>query len=405
MKTVVYKGVLVSMFALALASCATEAPPPPPPPPPAPAGPPVALSPVVSDAASVYLEYVKTAREMTPDFATAEVIQTKLQQGAAYEPKQLARGAVAYAAIVAMQEPSFRSELRAYAANPESRAQLINNIMSNPAAAANIPGANIAARRVILALSSHGESVYKAGARVKQAAYDIQKQHWSREFIKTRDVRLSQAKINSTTAHPVAADQSNQLLVAALTGQGMVTQATSAAYSTDQAATIAATSTGQHDPIVAQKLTAQDLQPGVTLPANMFDAPYTATVNRGLAIAALAILGEGAGANEANISMLLDERDGPTCLSMAKLNLYQCLAVAKPHFEDVFCIGQHILMDTGQCIGQVSSNALDLAPKRTVEFNADGTEKLKYVNAKPYIKPAPAKKAPAKKTATKKKTS
>ena len=33
---------------------------------------------------------------------------------------------------------------------------------------------------------------------------------------------------------------------------------------------------------------------------------------------------------------------------MSKLNLYQCLAVAKPHYEDVFCLGQHVLIDTGQ---------------------------------------------------------
>ena len=35
---------------------------------------------------------------------------------------------------------------------------------------------------------------------------------------------------------------------------------------------------------------------------------------------------------------------------MSKLNLYQCLAVAKPHYEDVFCLGQHVLIDTGQCV-------------------------------------------------------
>ncbi len=35
---------------------------------------------------------------------------------------------------------------------------------------------------------------------------------------------------------------------------------------------------------------------------------------------------------------------------MSKLNLYQCLAVSKPHYEDVFCLGQHALMDTGRCM-------------------------------------------------------
>jgi hypothetical protein len=35
---------------------------------------------------------------------------------------------------------------------------------------------------------------------------------------------------------------------------------------------------------------------------------------------------------------------------MAKLNLYQCLAVARPHYEDVFCLGQHALEETGHCL-------------------------------------------------------
>ena len=35
---------------------------------------------------------------------------------------------------------------------------------------------------------------------------------------------------------------------------------------------------------------------------------------------------------------------------MAKLNLFQCLSVAGPEYEDVFCLGQHAVLDTGQCV-------------------------------------------------------
>jgi hypothetical protein len=35
---------------------------------------------------------------------------------------------------------------------------------------------------------------------------------------------------------------------------------------------------------------------------------------------------------------------------MAKLNLYQCLASAGPHYEDIFCLGQHAMIDPGQCV-------------------------------------------------------
>jgi hypothetical protein len=70
-------------------------------------------------------------------------------------------------------------------------------------------------------------------------------------------------------------------------------------------------------------------------------------VQRGLALAALAVLGE---ADARSVEPLLQDPACASCLRMAKLNLFQCLAVAKPWYEDVFCLGQHILIDTGECI-------------------------------------------------------
>jgi hypothetical protein len=69
-----------------------------------------------------------------------------------------------------------------------------------------------------------------------------------------------------------------------------------------------------------------------------------------MALAGFAAVGEAGDAAYSRLTYLTSERDTQYCLSMAKLNLNQCLAVAKPHYEDIFCIGQHILMDTGQCL-------------------------------------------------------
>ena len=72
-----------------------------------------------------------------------------------------------------------------------------------------------------------------------------------------------------------------------------------------------------------------------------------ALVTRGLALAALAVLGE---TDAARTEPLMDDAACGSCLRMSKLNLFQCLAVAKPWYEDVFCLGQHVLIDTGDCI-------------------------------------------------------
>lgn len=418
MKLAVTKGFYSSLIALSLAatlvSCATDAPPPaPPPPPPAPAGPPVALATAISDAAAVYSDYIEKVSVMKGEFADGAAIQTQLAAAESYEPNQLAHGAVAYAAIVAMQEPAFRSSLRGYATNDATRADLVSRLLANPAYVSVLPGADIAARRVVLALSSDGQSVYKAGAAVKQTAYDIQKQKWSREFVVEREARLAAAKTNSVTLASVESDDSAKLLASALSGEGLITRATTgqstgtAPAAGGDGVTFTPTATTPATPVgtdAASVAAPTPAAPTVFDRPDLFNQPYTQAVNRALTIAALAILGEGGESRSATLVSLLDDGDGQRCLSMSKLNLYQCLAVAKPHYEDVFCLGQHVLMDTGQCLGKMSSNALSFDPIRRVGFKADGTSA--YADPKPYIKPAPPakKKAPAKKkTAAKQK--
>ena len=420
MTMAVTKGLCASLlaltFAVTLASCATDAPPPPPPPPPAPAGPPVALAPEISDAAAVYVDYIEMARSMRADFGNGTAVQSQLQAGASFEPSQLARGAVAYAAIVAMQEPSFRSALRGYAANDAARAQMVQQLLSNPSYAAAIPGADIAARRVILALSSDGQSVYNSGAGVKRAAYDVQHQSWSKEMVADRDGRLVMAKQNSIQLRSVQSDESAQLLTAALTGNGLVTHATTGqstggyviqgdGVTATPAGTPAAgeaPASGQSSAVLpagapAWAATATDAaQPAAALVPtaqtdfdrpDLFDKPYTPAVNRALTIAAIAILGEGGSDRADSLVSLLDDNDASKCLNMSKLNLYQCLAVAKPYYEDVFCLGQHVLMDTGQCLGKMSSNALSFEPVTHIGFNEDGS--MAHATAEPYLKPLP----------------
>jgi hypothetical protein len=87
-----------------------------------------------------------------------------------------------------------------------------------------------------------------------------------------------------------------------------------------------------------------------TAPTASVAAPYAPAVQRGLAVAALAILGRAGADNDPAVQAMLADTGSGFCHNMAKLNLYQCLAVAKPFYEDVFCLGQHVLMDTGQCV-------------------------------------------------------
>jgi hypothetical protein len=299
------------LTALAVAACQSPAPvevavaPPPPPPPP----PPVSLSDSITQAAAAYQTYVREASAISSTFADGTVVQASLHKGVSYEPKQFNRGAVAYGAVAALQSPEFVAGVRTFAADPTQRQEMVARITADPAYAAALPGAENAAGLVVSALAADGGAIFRAGQAVKQAAYDVQRQKWSREHVKDRDNRLAMAKQLSATPIVAQAEHNARLMQAALTGGGL------------------------------------SVPPAAARP------PYTPAVTRSLAVAALAALGAGA---DPNVELLLEENSGNYCLNLAKLNLYQCLAVSKPHYEDLFCLGQHVLMDTGQCLTKIA---------------------------------------------------
>ena len=285
-------------------------------PPPPSAPPPVAALPgTVLQAAGAYRIYMRKAAHVGVSHAGAE-LEGSLQLAEASEPVGLTKGAVAYAAVLALQEPSFVEGVRVYAVDPGQRRTVADRLVADPAYALAMPGAAAAAARIAQALAVDGAQVAEAGRAVKQSAYDMQKQKWSSGDIPDRPGRLSRAK--TLASAPMAATPEEMAALAAddaATGQTRLTQVSVAAPS---------------------------------------GPPYTTTIQHGLAIAALAALGETGDANDATVQTLLNEPVGAFCHNMAKLNLYQCLAVAKPYYEDAFCLGQHVLIDTGQCVMKVA---------------------------------------------------
>ena len=302
--------VLPALVASLAAACA-EPPkvitPPPPPPPPS-----ISLSPKLIELASAYRHYVSNTTAIAPAFVDGEAVASSLRTGATYEPQQLAKGAIAYGAVVALQDRVFVEGVRTYAKDPTSRRQVAYELLKDPAYAVGLPGSAGAAGLVIAALGGDAQKLYDNGKSIKQAAYDIQKQPWSKAEVIGRDARLAYAKSASA---------------AAMTG------------TVDETARLQQASTGAAP---------------LGLTATAAPPPYTQTVIRALAVAALAALGEAGDANVTTVMGLVTEPNVGMCMNMSKLNLYQCLAVARPHYEDVFCLGQHAMMDTGRCVIKAS---------------------------------------------------
>jgi hypothetical protein len=342
---------------LAAAGCQTPPPPPPPtppaPPPPPPVAPPLALSAAIVQEAAAYQAYVRQATAEVPGFADGPAIQASLRRSEAYEPKSLARDEVAYAAVIALQEPTFVQGVRVFAVDPTQRAQMVQRLETEPGYALALPGAQVAAAMITAKLGSDGEAISRAGYAIKMSAYAIQHQKWSVEWVPDREGRLAQAKALSAAPGTATSEDGQAMMRAALTGQGLnlAPNRSLVPPSVTAAATIGAAGA----PVVAVAPS------GDSLPA----APpvYSEGLRRGLALAALAALGAAGDTNDAQVEPLLDEGSGQACLNLAKLNLFQCLAVAKPHYEDVFCLGQHALMETGECVSKLAGvTPVNLSP-------------------------------------------
>lgn len=271
-------------------------------------GPPV-LAGYVLDQAGAYATYMRTASGIGSQFASGDAVAAALRLGVHGEDRQLQQGMVAYAAVVALQDPTFTATVREYAKLPSHRDALIRNILTDPNYVLALNGHDTAAGLIMAALNAQGSALQTAGEAVRKASYDIQlKAPWSKKPVPNLAIRLQEAKTLSSSPLAPADDLKAQLVQA---------------------------STG------AQRM---------SLSAAPQGGPYSPSVVRAMAIAALAILGKAGDQDMAYLQPLMANDGDAFCFNMAKLNLYQCLSVARPYYEDVYCLGLHAMADKGRCV-------------------------------------------------------
>jgi hypothetical protein len=295
-----------------------EAPPMPPPPPPMPD---VSMAHDFVVAAGAYDDYMHQAASISPAFADAGGVGQSLRAGSAYEPAQLRHGMVAYAAIAVLTDQAFVNAVRASAPLPEDRYELVKKIFANPKAALAFDRDGRAAGIAKHAMVTSGMRLFEAGDSVRLAAYSMQHQPWSLQTVPDLDSRAEVIKHLSTTprSSPGSETQALDLMIAG-------------------------------EPPAGQAL---DPAPG----------PYTGLVIRAVALAALASIGQADDEAAPRLGWLTDDYYLDHCLAEAKLSLFECLAVARPNYEDVFCLGQHAMKDTGACvvIGAGGAVPIDIA--------------------------------------------
>ena len=203
--------------------------------------------------------------------------------------------------------------------DPTQREAFATRLLSQPQSVLEAGAARAAAVRVALVLGRMGGQLIAAGAAVKQAAYDIQSQGWSRDTIADAPERLAQIKAQSSIPISLQPADTTRLI-----GGLAAFRIADAEQRTDLSAT-------------------------------------GSVVTRGMALAALAVLGKAGEDQAERIDTLLTDPLDPHCVERARRTLIECLAVAGPQYEHLFCLGRHAMMDVGQCFVSASGMTEDAA--------------------------------------------
>ena len=265
-----------------------------------------------AEAASAFERYARSASGLDARLQGSAAVAEALRTAAAYDGGQLEEGMIAYGAIAALQDSRFVYAVMDVAQDPDARQRLTEALLADPTLASRLPGAEEAAAMADAVILGQARPLVAAGRALKQASYDLQHQPWSLAPAADPQGRLARAK--AVSAERLAArDQDIAELLAKVAGAA-----------------------GTQQPPRA-------------------DSSLTAVSARSLALAALSILDGTQGDNEDRLQAVTGERISAQCLRMAKLNLFQCLSVAGPEYEDVYCLGQHAVLDTGQCVASAAA--------------------------------------------------
>jgi hypothetical protein len=201
-------------------------------------------------------------------------------------------------------------------------------LVADPSAVFAVRGAEDAAQDVSGVMQAQADAVKAAGRAIASAAYSVQRQAWSRDPVAEPDKVLTLAKTSALKR--MSADEAAERRL--LDSIGAATNSAGAATTRSQ------------------------------------------EVTRGLALAALAVLGGVGDAQESRFDPLLRDLRNADCLQMAKMNLNQCLAVAGPQYEDVFCMGRHAVGETAQCLSAAAGDG-PAQGARTAELDGYGAER------------------------------
>jgi len=282
-------------------------------------------------AAASYISFREdvAAIEAMP-FTNAEVTREAHRRLATHDSEALSSGWVAYAALVAADDPNFVKALEGELDKKPNKRKgelggvdgLMSNLAMDPSYLRKLPGARDAVKAVLAMTVQDGARITELGEAFKTQAYAMQKTSWGKAKISPPKTRLDEAanygrKRGAPSAPPLSPNSNNGVIAPSL--------ASAEDWSADWGA-------GADQGKMAEK-------------------NAEVVIDRILNLAARYSTGN---INAKVVEVYAQNTKSERCLSMAKLTLNQCIAATRTPYEEAFCLGEHGLIDVATCNGWVA---------------------------------------------------
>jgi hypothetical protein len=297
----------------------------------------------LTSAAAVYATYHGDVTHVEEnEFQSADDIQAALTSLGSQNAEQLARGWIAYSALVAAHSPEYRAAVRDIEGF-YGRDFLVRGLQNDVRYARSLNGGTTAVRAALNAGEADASRLMNTAAMIKEQAYSLQAFGWAK------------GKLGDSGAI------ANRLRSKSLIGRSAPANLTTAfrASNIEPVLSVAgkrgAPSLWNNISNGAQKFRTISVSRPLTRTEPLTLAPGKENVADKIAtLAAYRILGND-GADVAPLQSTMSDRETTGCMNMASLNLQQCIAATYQHFEVPFCLGEHALAEIGSCIEKVSN--------------------------------------------------
>jgi len=317
----------------------------------------VAESSPVLDAVARYATYHSAVTSATSnDFASAIHIDETLSDLGGHNPDHLSQGWIAYAALIAAQNNDFRAAIL----DIESfygRDAVTRGFQNDIRYAGTLSGAETAVAASVNAVRADRERLVNAAGIVKDQAYSLQTKGWARNRIRNATGRADGLMTMTQTGQAATLEARN--LVAAPDMNARLLQAgRRGAFSLWDAISRPSDVAPDLTPDIAPEI---DRQIPLTVNLDSADpAGRNLYFDRIATVAAFQLINDGT-PETAAISRAMRDRKATSCMTMANLNLQQCVAASHRQYEVPFCIAEHAILDIGECIGGPENPAIVLS--------------------------------------------